>query len=258
MSALLASCDWVRLTSLGGLARRRQRLKIGLKRGRDDLHRPDPHDDATLELLAREVFRSLDELGSSRPPSLTRADDAWGPVHPLARRRDRSTASYRGLAARHATTGQGRSTQASHLGREQLRRVWSTVAAADPQAGRIFIALDNWPVHFHPDVLAPVPPHAFPWPPTLPAKWPTTAAPTIKRRDWPIQRLCWPISAAWLTPVETLWRWLRQKGRHLHRGADAWDTLKQRVAAFFEPFRHGSTEVLRYVGLLPNELLKFI
>ena len=42
--------------------------------------------------------------------------------------------------------------------RAPLRRSFHAVAAADPQAERLYIALDNWPVHFHPDLRAALPP----------------------------------------------------------------------------------------------------
>jgi hypothetical protein len=37
---------------------------------------------------------------------------------------------------------------------------------------------------------------------------------------------------------------------HRHRSSDHWDELKQRVASFFDQFKDGSQELLRYVGLL--------
>jgi hypothetical protein len=39
---------------------------------------------------------------------------------------------------------------------------------------------------------------------------------------------------------------------HQHRLADQWPTLKAQVAAFLDGFAQGSSELLRYVGLLPD------
>ena len=39
---------------------------------------------------------------------------------------------------------------------------------------------------------------------------------------------------------------------HLHRMSDDWQALKQDVANFLDRFKHGSPDLLRYVGLLPN------
>jgi len=68
----------------------------------------------------------------------------------------------------------------------------------------------------------------------------------------PITILNLPTYAQGLNPIEKLWRYLKQTLIHLHRFSDDWDTLKQPVADFFEQFRHGSPDLLRYVGLLPN------
>ncbi|WP_250124203.1 hypothetical protein [Chroococcidiopsis sp. CCMEE 29] len=48
-----------------------------------------------------------------------------------------------------------------------------------------------------------------------------------------------------------LWRSIK-KNIHLHRSSDDWHPLKQRVGDFLEQFRQASTELLRYVGLLPD------
>ena len=66
----------------------------------------------------------------------------------------------------------------------------------------------------------------------------------------PIQLLFVPTYAPWLNPIEQLWRWLHQDVLHFHRLSDDWDELKQRVLDFMAQFAHGSTDLLRYVGLL--------
>ena len=68
--------------------------------------------------------------------------------------------------------------------RAPLRRSFHAVAAADPQAERLYSALDNWPVHFHfhPELLAALPPQI-------------TLVPL-------------PTYAPWTNPVEKVWRWL--------------------------------------------------
>jgi transposase len=59
-----------------------------------------------------------------------------------------------------------------------------------------------------------------------------------------------PTYAPWLNPIEKVWRWLRQDVLKLHRLASTWLGLRQRVRAFLTQFAAGSTELLRYVGLL--------
>ena len=53
-------------------------------------------------------------------------------------------------------------------------------------------------------------------------------------------------------PIEKLWRWARQTVLHRHRLPDRWDELKHRVACFFDQFKDGSQDLLRYVGLLDD------
>ena len=90
---------------------------------------------------------------------------------------------------------------------------------------------DNWSVHQHPEVLQAL------------AGYPR------------LQPVWLPTYAAWLNPIEKLWRWVRQDVLKLHRLADDWVELRQRVRVFLEQFARGSCDLLRYVGLLGDGLL---
>ncbi|MDE0314348.1 MAG: transposase [Candidatus Poribacteria bacterium] len=68
----------------------------------------------------------------------------------------------------------------------------------------------------------------------------------------PIEILQLPTYAPWTNLIEKLWRWVRQSVLHLHRIADDWQALQQRVMAFMQQFQGGSEKLLRYVGLLPD------
>ena len=68
----------------------------------------------------------------------------------------------------------------------------------------------------------------------------------------PIQLVFVPTYAPWTNPIEKLWRWLRQDILHLHRFSDRWNDLKQRVLDFMAQFEQDSTQLLHYVGLLPD------
>ena len=120
-----------------------------------------------------------------------------------------------------------------------------------PDAETIYVVVDNWPVHFHPDVLAPLQDQNFPFPRTLPANWQAEPSSRAKLDDLPIQLLCLPTYASWLNPIEKLWRWLKQEVLHMHRNSDSWPDLKERVDHWLAGFSDGSTDLLRYVGLLP-------
>jgi hypothetical protein len=49
-----------------------------------------------------------------------------------------------------------------------------------------------------------------------------------------------------------LWRWLRQDVLRLHRLAEDWRAVRERVRQFLDQFAHGSPHLLEYVGLRGN------
>lgn len=94
-----------------------------------------------------------------------------------------------------------------------------------PDAEVIYIAQDNWPVHFHDDILA--------------------ALAETKIRLIPL-----PTYAPWTNPVEKVWRKLFQEVLHHHPFSSDWGRFRATVTDFLAQFAHGSPELLRYVGLL--------
>lgn len=118
-----------------------------------------------------------------------------------------------------------------------------------PDAETIYVAHDNWPIHVHPDVVVRLQAYSPFWP-TVPANWPHEARTSAVQDDLPIQLVFLPTYASWLNPIEKLWRWLRQEVLHLHPFSDYWQALKYAVLDFMQCFAAGSTELLRYVGLL--------
>lgn len=258
-----ASCPWLELETEAGLWQLLKRLGISYKRGRDYIYSPDRAYEAKLSLIEQcrlrayyapeeYAFLYLDELTYYRQPSLARAYEASGQAQPLARRSYRSNTAFRVVGALDAITGRVLFRQRSKIGLTCLSEFYADIRAIYPTHKQIYVVEDNWPIHFHPDVLARLQPQDFPWPPTVPANWPSEPRAKAVKDDLPIQILSLPTYASWLNPIEKLWRWLKQDVLHLHRLSDDWSALKQRVAAFLNQFQHGSFELLRYVGLLPN------
>lgn len=257
-----AVCPWLAVNSDGALSQLFKRLGISYKRGRDYVHSPDPHYKEKLSLIElmrlrayyepnRFVLLYLDELTYYRQPTVANAYESIGKAQPLAQRSHRRNTHTRVLGALNAVTGQIIYRQRSKTDISCFVGFWYDVRDAYPDAERIYIVVDNWPVHFHPDVLAPLQPQNFPFPPTLPAHWSTEPSPKAQPDDLPIQLLSLPTYASWLNPIEKLWRWLKQAVLHLHRYSDDWQALKRRVEQFLANFSYGSSELLRYVGLLP-------
>ena len=113
----------------------------------------------------------------------------------------------------------------------------------------IYLVVDNWPVHFHPDVLAALQDPTLSYLPKLPNNWPTAPAPKARRLQLPIRLLPLPTYAPWNNPIEKLWHLLKKQVLHLHRFADDWDGLKKRVNQELDRYVLPSPDLLRYVGL---------
>ena len=255
------SCPWLNLNSAGGLSQLLERLGISYKRGREYIHSPDPDYEAKLALIEhclaqarqepdRYVFLYQDEMTYYRQPLVAHAYEAKGRCCPLARRSYRSNTRFRGIGALNAITGQVTYHQAARAGIPHLSNFYAAVRAEYPLADTIYIAQDNWPIHFHPDVLARLQPQEYPWPFHIPATWPTQPGRRAVHDDLPILLLPLPTYASWLNPIEKLWRWLKQDLLYLHRLSDDWQTLKQLTTDFMAQFQDGSPELLTFVGLL--------
>jgi hypothetical protein len=260
LETLLGQFRWLRCHTQAGLCRLLHRIGISYKRGRHHLRSPDPDYEAKLRVVcdcleraAREpdryILLFLDELSYYRQPTLSRGYAARGHAQPLAELSYHANKPNRVLGAVNALTGrvhylaQGQITVATLVGfYEAMRRAY-------PQAETIWIVLDNWPVHFHPDVLAAFEPQQYTWQRHTPSNWPVEPHKTAARLNLPIQLLALPTYAPWTNPIEQLWRLLKQEVLHLHRYADNLPELKARVAACLDRFRNGSEELLRYIGL---------
>lgn len=256
------SCPWLRVGTMAGLSQFLKRLGISYQRGRDYVHSPDEHYQAKVKLIqtaraqaqaepGRYVFLYLDELTYYRQPTLAHAYELVGASQPLAQRSYQANTAYRVLSALNAASGQVTYRQRSYTDLACLAGFWYDLRLAYPDADLIYAVVDNWPVHFHPDVLAPLQDQHFPFPPKLPANWPDQPSASARHDNLPIQLLCLPTYASWLNPIEKLWRWLKQDILHLHRLSHDWQRLKELVAQFLDNFAHGSSQLLRYVGLLP-------
>lgn len=214
-------------------------MKIHYKRGRQYVHSPDPQYlqkrdvswacvEAARQHPDQVVTYYLDELSFYRQPTVAQAWHLAGHAQPLACRAHRSNVYHRVLGGLNAVTGKvvfhmARKTDVPFICRflRQLRRL-------HPDVRMLNIILDNWyRVHDHADVQE-------------------TA------REEGITLVYLPTYAPWLNPIEKLWRKAYQEVLHLHRYSDCWEELIQRMHDFLSRYTSGSSELLRYVGLLPN------
>jgi hypothetical protein len=230
--------SWQQNLSLASIHRILRRLKIHYKRGRRYLHSPDPDYEEkmaairmALELVEAypECFVMVyqDELTYYRRPSVAQGYAESGSDEPHARQGLRSNLSRRIAASLNVKSGQLFTWQRKHFDRWTLIRYYQALEEQYPEAGVIFIAQDNWPVHFHEDVLAAL-------------------------VDTKIILLPLPTYAPWTNPTEKVWRKLYQEVLHLHDFADRWDELQETVTTWLEQFADGSTDLLCYAGLYPG------
>jgi DDE superfamily endonuclease len=255
--------EWLQVTSEGGMSQLLRRLHIRLKRARNYVHSPDPLYQEKLALIAqvrqqveaqpqRFALFYLDEMSYYRQPTLAADYDPEGTSQPLACWEQGSNSHFRILAALNAMTGQVTYCQHSKLAIGTISAFYAQLRRDYPQAETIFVVLDNWPIHFHPDLLARLTEQQWPYPFNRPARWSLQPSSRAVHANLPIQLLCLPTYASWCNPIEKLWRYLRQDLLHLHRHADNWPHLRQRVADWLDQFQQPSPSLLRYVGLLPN------
>ncbi len=269
LSLIAEVCKWLKVSTPSGLSRVLKRLRISYKRGRSYVHSPDPNYQQKMDLIAqcllkvwyapeKYVLLYQDEFTIYRQPTVARDYEQMGEFQSLARRSHKSDTEFRGMGALNAITGQVTYQQAYKANVRQLTRFYDAIAADYPQADTIYMVQDNWPVHYHPDLLIHLQSQDFQFPYNVPPNWPDEPSPKAKRdaekrkTRLPIRILQLPTYASWANPIEKLWRWVRQTVLHLHRLSDEWQELKQSVRDFIHSFRRGSNELLRYVGLLPD------
>jgi hypothetical protein len=222
--------------SLAGVSKLVRRLRLRRKRGRLSLHSPDPAYPTKLAWIQRartaatqqpDQVRLLfgDEFSLYRQPTLAPTYAPIG-VEPTAPLSQQANTRQRLSAALDIESGRVVWTARATMGVAGLCHFLRTLRGAYPTRS-LLLAWDNWPVHAHPTVLA-------------------------QAAALDIEVLWLPTYAPWTNPIEKLWRWLKQEKLHHHRLADQWPVLQAEVAAFLDQFAHGSPDLLRYVGALPD------
>lgn len=261
--------EW-KVTTDGGMHQVLDRLGIHYKRGRSYIHSPDPLYEAkrarqaqiqarVLLAYPQEVLLFLDECGIKRQPSVGYNYEAAGSEAPHAQWQPCYDTLTRIMATLDPLTGQVVYTLIGKVTTSALVRFYRKVCAAYPQATRLWIVQDNWPVHLHPDVLCALEPQECLYPVAFSPSWckKQQPSPSVQRRTkpqapLPIQIVQLPTYASWCNPIEKLWRWLKQDLIHLHRCAQDLDQLRSHIRTFLDAFAISSQELLQYVGLSSN------
>jgi len=260
LDAILAVCPWLKLCGAGSLSAWLKRQGIRYQRARAPVHSPDSAYLAKLRTVqvcvervrvdpTRQVLLFADEFGYERQPSLSQAYEAVGASQALAEQGHTSNKAWRVVGAVDALSGRLHSLQQGHITVPALVRFYQQLGAAYPQAETLYLVVDNWPVHFHPDVRAALMPQWLPFPIHTPAHWGVTPSARAKRLGLPIQLVQLPTYASWCNPIEKVGRQLRQELLHGHRYEDDWNGLRQAVERWLGKFANGSASLLRSIGL---------
>lgn len=200
------------------------------------MHSPDPLYAAKLASVhyvrarahadpARIVTLYEDELTYYLRPTVAQGYALAGSDAPHADQGHDKPRKRRIAACLDVVSGQLVAWQRSRFNVETLLRYYQAVEAAYPQAERIYIVQDNWPVHFLPNVLAAV-------------------------QSMRIRLVRLPTYAPWTNPVEKVWRLLYHEVLHLHPWVEQWEALQAAVQAWLDQWTAPSPKLLHLVGLL--------
>ena len=221
--------------TLPGIQRILKRLGIRWKRAREAIYSPDPQYEAKLAQVAqvrraaagsggRSVVVFLDEVTIGRQPTVATAYAPCGAAQARAWRSHRANTLTRIVATLDAVDGRVVFKRATTITVDGLVAFYRQLCAAYPDATRIYVVQDNWPVHTHPDLLVALEAQASPFAWHRPNHWATEPSAAAVRKwgrlQLPIQIVPLPTYASWTNPIEKLWRKLRQDVTHLHPWAD--------------------------------------
>ncbi len=267
MRGIRDACLWLSDLTLGGVSQLLDRLGVSWQRARDAIYSPDEHYLAKRAYIAqlcqqvaaaagRMVLVYLDEVTIGRQPTLANTHAPRNVEQPRARRSHQADTLTRVVATLDGADGRVVFQRAGKITVRVLVQFYRQLRAAYPEAERIYVVQDNWPIHTHPDLLVAMEPQTSPFAFHRPANWPTTPSVRAVKRwghlQLPIQIVPLPTYASWLNPIEKLWRKLRQDVTHLHPWADDLARLRAEIDRFLAQFAAGSCALLRYVGLLPD------
>lgn len=185
LASLRQACAWLGDLTLAGVHTVLRRARIVWKRARASMRSPDPDYDAKLAdvetVLAtakaqpgRSIAVYLDEVTVERQPTVANAYAPTGSsAQARAVRSPKSNTVTRILGALNALTGGVFYRRAGKITVGFLVAFYQALCLADPDAERIYVIQDSWPVHTHPDLLVALEPQEPRWPWYRPPSWPT-------------------------------------------------------------------------------------
>ncbi len=178
--------------TLSGIWQILHRFDLVYKRGQKHVHSPDPLSQQKLAAISRArelaqqapeqvVFLSVDEHTANLRPCVGRDYCPRGGKGKKARQS--ASELVRLAGALDVATGQVIVRRRGSFNVKEMYRFFYHIQEHYPDADVIYIALDNWPVHFHPYVMR-----------------------NLQRIKSKIRFLPLPTYAPWTNPIEKFWR----------------------------------------------------
>ncbi|HEX6751431.1 MAG TPA: IS630 family transposase [Longimicrobium sp.] len=228
------------LQTISGVIRRLRRWRISWKCGRIHLISPDPQYESKVAAIRAiraaalddpERLRVLfaDEASFYRLPHAGRTwhcEGGGGGAQPTAVHTAGSNTRRRIVATLDVQDGRVLFQTGSMIGIKALRAFLRRIRRHYGDELRLVIVWDNWPLHYHPEILRVA-------------------------GEERIELLYTPTYAPWTNPIEKLWKKLRHDVLRLHHCSGEWKKLRARVDGYLAKLRGANPALLRYVGLLP-------
>jgi transposase len=238
LSGLRQVVKWMQKLSLPAICKILRRFHLCYKRGRQHVHSPDP---LYNEKLAQIEQARMWAKRSAGKVIFLYEDEHTANLRPLVGR------TYRGIgeAGEKATgaaselirlagvldvaTGQVLVRRRQCFNVKEMYRFFYHIEQHYPEAEVIYIALDNWPVHFHPYVQE-----------------------NLERIGSKIRLLSLPTYAPWTNPIEKFWLKLNREFMKQHAYGLTKTAFRDALDLWLDKHRAESIALLHEVGLLPE------
>jgi transposase len=170
------------------------------------------------------VLLFTDEVSFYRQPTQAWLWHHMGRAQPRLPYSHRANTLMRVIGVLDAMSGRLQAWDYSHTTAVRLGKCWSSAISSYPQAKKIYLVMDNWPVHFHKDALGPL------------------------LADPRVEVLPLPTYAPWLNNIEKLWRWVKARVTHAHPWSEDFTLFKENIRAELQRASR-LPELRRYCGL---------
>jgi hypothetical protein len=171
-----------------------------------------------------------DEASFYRSATVARSWGRSGVRQPRARSHAGTNACWRMAAGLDPVRGRLGYRRYARIDAHLIGQFYAQLADASPEAKRIYLVMDNWPVHHHPNATGAV------------------------VQDSRVTILWLPTYSPWLNPTEKVWKWVRQHFSHMHDDAEDMDRFGKHLADALAQAGQDPQALLRYTATGKSKL----